>query len=329
MPLTRAKKGPVLKRSKPKTPKRKTNDANYETDDSSKSVILTTPKPNPKTGKQAAGTKENRKTSPQVFHIPSANLKLPKFSSQQIDFWFIQVESLFRNGNVTDDQVKFDYVIASLDPDISYDIRDVIENPPQKDKYVFLKTKLIHRLSARPETRIDRILDPTNLGDRTPSQFLRYLRSESQIRDDRILKSIWKKTLPANIRVTLAGRSADLDELADIADEIFEAENQLAAVTDRPRKLENICGKQENRSGKPENLERDDLAKTVADLVKTVQHLATTSKRAPSRERQTQSSPSGMCFFHSKFGSAARKCNKPCTFQVFPAITQGNESGQQ
>ena len=285
----------------------------------------------PKTGKRTSRATTKPKTRSRddaktktvkivemVQPTPTKTLKLPVFSSREIDFWFIQVEALFRNGNVTNDQAKFDFVIAGLDPDICADIQDVLENPPQVDKYDFLKSRLRKRLSASDEKKIDRILDHTSLGDRTPSQFLRLLRKESRITDDRVLKGIWKKALPANVRLALAGRSQNLDELAEIADEIVDTDDSISAVKRDSRSHHNDRANAKSEPSISKTVET--LAKTMEALAKEVREIKITRKQSPSR---TQAPASGKCYFHETFGAGAKKCRDPCNYKP------ENANGQQ
>lgn len=244
------------------------------------------------------------------------SLKLPPFSAREIDFWFVQVEALFRNGNVTDDQSKFDFVISGLDVNVSSEIQDVLENPPAENKYQHLKTMLKKRLTASDERKIDRLLENAALGDRSPSQFLRFLRKEGKLTDDRVLKGIWKKALPDNVRLALAGRHLPLDELAEIADEIVDTEDTIASLktTAAPRKSTG------NGSGNA-----PDFEKTVLNLAKTMETLARevkTMKERP-RSRSREKGQETVCWYHRKFQEKSTRCQAPCTWK------QGNGAAQQ
>ena len=299
-------------------------------------VVEAVPKKTAKKSTKAAVKRTAARTTPKtVVHYvtmptttssASRSLKLPPFSSRDIDFWFIQVEAQFRTGNVTDDQTKFDYVIAALDPDISADIQDVLESPPDDNKYGFLKLKLRKRLSASEQKKIDLLLDEPQLGDRTPSQFLRFLRKEGRLTDDRILKSIWSKALPANVRLALAGRGHDLDDLAEIADEIVDTHDVISSV-----------GRQEKRrQDVPTTSVKKSLDDVVADLVTSMAQLSrdvASRRRQTSRERPTTAATrtpattaeqATLCFYHATFGDNAKKCKVGCPYKV-----QGNGSGQQ
>ena len=92
--------------------------------------------------------------------------------------WFAQVETQFALSNVKVDATKFNYVTGNLDAKYAAEVRDILtlpENDPGKT-YANLKTQLIGRLSASQDQKTRRLLEHEEIGDRTPSQFLRHLR---------------------------------------------------------------------------------------------------------------------------------------------------------
>ena len=137
---------------------------------------------------------------------PARSLHLPAFQSKDVRFWFLQVEAMFRTHKITDDQSKFDYVITALDVTAAADIADLLENPPDDDMFITLKKALIDRLAVSEAARIKRILSNEQMGDRTPSQHLRHLRSQAGTNfSDAALTSIWLDTLPSDVRLVVAG----------------------------------------------------------------------------------------------------------------------------
>ncbi|VUZ56582.1 unnamed protein product, partial [Hymenolepis diminuta] len=96
----------------------------------------------------------------------------------------------------------------------------------EDNPYDTLKKVVIGRLSDSQEKRVQQLLLQVELGDRTPSQLLRHMRSllgETRV-DDVILRQLWIKRLPANMATCLAinVNRGNLDELAEAADKIQE-----------------------------------------------------------------------------------------------------------
>ncbi|XP_064469742.1 uncharacterized protein LOC135384471 [Ornithodoros turicata] len=108
------------------------------------------------------------------------------------------------------------------------EIRDIVINPPSSNPYDKLKEQLIKRLSESQQQRLRQLLTTEELGDRTPTQFLRrmyqLLGDESSALDESILKELFPQRLPQTVRMILsASASVPLRELSELVDRIMEA----------------------------------------------------------------------------------------------------------
>ena len=152
-------------------------------------------------------------------------VSVPTFQAKDVEFWFLQVEAMFRTGNVTGDQSKFDYVVKALDLSAATDIRELLRNPPDEDMYGALKKALIDRLALSESARIKKILSNEQMGDRTPSQHLRHLQNVAgDSFSETVLLSIWMQALPPDVKLIVAGDAENLalDKLASMADRILD-----------------------------------------------------------------------------------------------------------
>lgn len=257
---------------------------------------------------------------------------LPPFIAKDIKFWFLQVEALFRNGGITADQSKFDHVITALDVTAAADIRDVIEDPPEADMYETIKTKLIERLAISESTRIKDILSNQPMGDRKPSQHLRHLKAQAGAHfSEAALGSLWLETLPADVKLIVAGaKGLPLDQQAEMADNVMD----VAGV----RRLAAIQVDAGTAPARTADAQVASLAKQISALVQKLDSHAsrlaaagmpdgaTRAKqkrsKSPAAPRAASPSPAGapsaagtgVCWYHRKFGDAATKCTKPCTW---------------
>jgi len=113
---------------------------------------------------------------PPVFRVAP---KLPPCWGNNPTLWFAQVESQFRGSGITKESTKFGYVAGALDRRWATEVQDILLNPPTafQRPYTTLKNELIRRLSLSEERRTRQLLNEADLGDRTPPQFLRYLRN--------------------------------------------------------------------------------------------------------------------------------------------------------
>jgi hypothetical protein len=90
--------------------------------------------------------------------------------------WFVQAEEQFTLVSISSKKTIFFYVISQLDHRYAAEVEDIITSPPEQDPYTTLKTKLVRRLSPSREQHIRKLFTLEEMGDRKPSQFLRYLR---------------------------------------------------------------------------------------------------------------------------------------------------------
>ena len=78
--------------------------------------------------------------------VESVALKLPTFWVTSPSAWFAQAEAQFALRNISQDDTKYYYVVASLDSATATRALSVIAQPPQANKYVCLKTFLTSAL---------------------------------------------------------------------------------------------------------------------------------------------------------------------------------------
>ncbi|XP_057339453.1 uncharacterized protein LOC130676958 [Microplitis mediator] len=168
----------------------------------------------------------------------AVNIKAPQFSTENPKLWFAQVEAQFATFQVATERAKFDLVIPLLETRIAAEVQDTIVNPPANTPYSNLKADLIKCVTKSEEARITQLLDRERLGDRTPSQHLRHLRTLVPGIDDAIIKACWFSHMPNEIQVCLEAISdSTLDKLAESADRMVERislKPQVAAATANP-----------------------------------------------------------------------------------------------
>lgn len=254
--------------------------------------------------------------------VTAVAIKLPPYWSSDPQVWFAQVEAQFATRGINNQRTMFDYVIASLSPEVATEIRDLILTPPNADQYTALKEQLIQRTAVSEQRRIQQLLGSEELGDRKPSQFLRRLQQlagDTVRNDGAFLRQLFLQRLPPNVRMVLAsaGDNTQITELANTADRIMEAGTSNIPTVFTP----NIS------AVSPSPLDMTKLQAEITCLKDEIKLLRRSSSDRSSRDRSSRDrsprrrSPSPvadaasvMCWYHQQFGSSAVKCRPPCSY---------------
>ena len=102
----------------------------------------------------------------------AVSLKLPTFWTSQPEVWFTQAEAQFNLRRITSDETKYFYVVAALDQDTATRLIDLIQRPPDTDKYNKLKERLVDTFGLSRRERASRLLHFRPLGDSKPSSLM-------------------------------------------------------------------------------------------------------------------------------------------------------------
>ena len=251
----------------------------------------------------------------------TVQLKLPPYWPSDPQLWFAQVEAQFNTRRITSQATRFDYVIASLAPEVAHEVRDLLLKPPTAHQYDTLKDALIQRTTLSEQRRLQQLFSTEELGDRKPSQLLRRMQQllgDNVIStDSSFMRELFLQRLPSHVRMVLASQSdiTDITKLAQLADKIVEVAapqiNSTRAIT---------------TSTTPEIQQ---LRSEIADLKRIVQAMGKTQIRHRSSSRPSRSphrstrpvspapaennSTDDLCWYHHRYGEDARKCQSPCS----------------
>ncbi|CAI2738545.1 unnamed protein product [Dicrocoelium dendriticum] len=171
------------------------------------------------------------------------------------------------------------------------------------------------------KVRLQQLFRDLQLGDKLPSTLLREMQQllGSSTMDETLLRELWLQRLPENTQAILATvSSVPLTQLADLADRVIERSQPQANAS----KVHAVASQGTSITGLQSTIEA--LQTQVATLSRQVQQL-TMTRRRPSRstspcKRSKSRNRQASCWYHQRFGTAARKCVKPCNY----AEQQGN-----
>lgn len=101
-----------------------------------------------------------------------------------------------------------------------------ISNTNPDDPYTRLKTALIERYTLSESKRVETLISGVDIGDRTPSEFYRYLTTlagSSEVVTDKLITELWMCRLPVMVQATLkVGIKREMQETLTIADNVYD-----------------------------------------------------------------------------------------------------------
>lgn len=193
--------------------------------------------------------------------------------------------------------------MSQLDNKTAEVVEDVIKTPSATNKYEKMKEELIKRLSTSQEQRIKRLLEHEEIGDKTPSQFLRHLRNLAGVTvPDNFLQTLWANRLPSPMQAILATQTgASLEKIAELADKINKTSPALHVA-------------QVSTSSKVGQLR--ELKLSIAELTQQRgrtqnRHVSRSKTRSRNRDINQRREEENQCWYHRRFGEKAKKCTAP------------------
>ncbi len=177
-------------------------------------------------------------TQENADRMMAISLKLPPFWTQQPRIWFVQAEAQLATKRIIADEVKYNYVVAALDQEVATRVLDLIESPPEEDKYDSLKRRLIETYALSEYERAGQILHAPEMGDAKPSELLDkmlgYLGSEKPCF---LFRRIFLERLPDEVRTPLMHMDIkDIRALAQAADRLWESKSNAAFAVQKFKK---------------------------------------------------------------------------------------------
>ena len=196
---------------------------------------------------------------------------LPTYNPD-VHSWFQQVETIFLMLRIKSQRIKVANLMQKLPPDVISRITDALAELPEKTPYDYLKDIILKRTGRSEEERIRDVLQNITIGDRTPAQLLRFMKSQlgSKHVSETVLRTLWMERLPSWVSQIIApmSRSTALDDLADSADLVFERSNNITSV-------------QAPTSESQTTKELRAMKKMMADLQKQLREMKVTRRQRP------------------------------------------------
>lgn len=261
---------------------------------------------------RAQSNSANQNPNPNQDQNPNIQ-NVPNFSVQKISFWpahpaawFRIIENQFTAARIYQESIKFNHVISMLDSQMIENCMDLIENLDAETPYNTFKEGVIARMAESEQSRLQKVLLGTDLGDRKPSELLSKMQSLAgdSVRPE-ALKTLWLQRLPTQVRAILAVSSEELTKLALLGDKILETVNhQSIASTSTNNSVSAISGTSK-------------IEEQISQLTMQFEKFRNNFKQSDrnrSRSRSRYNNNEKICYYHKRFGNNAKKCTKWCKF---------------
>ena len=274
--------------------------------------------------------------------------ELPDFDAQNIEIWIRRVESAFTRAGVRLTKDKFAFLESKLDvklhPRINEFLFEDFDNDPWQDFLSFLREEYGRTLQQRTATLIDGI----RRDGRRPSQLAAILCDKTrEVTVDDIRREHLLRELPNEIRRAIAKESVGLSlkDTAALADHYFDRDGRVLFATPSSsinaiKPSSRVSGSTDSQSssatvsftGAFEDTDDGDVNAIRQSRPRPNQQSGTTPRprkdRSSSRPPRAGNAPpahrsqdrparspidaNGNCFYHSRFGNKANKCEPGC-----------------
>ena len=164
-------------------------------------------------------------------NVYATALQLPSFWVEDPDSWFTHVEAQFAIKKITQNETKYSYIIAKMEPAALRRIKDITKAGPVEGAYEKIKKRLCTVFDLTDQERARQMFEHQGLGDQKPSELMAHFLSLTEGKDiEFVVKQLFLRNLPQEIRCTLANEPGTPIELATKADGIWATVNQTASV---------------------------------------------------------------------------------------------------
>lgn len=289
-------------------------------------------------------------------------MDIPCFISADPAFWFTLIESIFESKQVNNVRDKINAILLALPNHLQLEAKTILlkfhqlaadDAAGKQEAYDELKQKLITLTSIPEELKLQELLDNAQIGTRTPSQFLNYIRNlqgDAGDRNNKFLRTIFVRNLPTDVRnIIISQKYNNLDDMAATADLIWKKPNsQIFSMYDEGNSSsqpsdENALVQHIARMKNSHDEETKEFKLALTKLSKQLDYMQSefshsirtlrsemdsihntlksqgSSQAYPQRSNMatgkwTQQDSNTWCYFHQKFGDAAFRCSQPCSF---------------
>ena len=217
-----------------------------------------------------------------------ATVQLPSFDKIKPNAWFVVADANFALRKVTDSTTRYYYVLSKLDATTLRKLSAFLNCPRGDDPYNEIKRQLCKAFEPSREQKLDALLATSSMGDERPMEFgLKLQRLLGESTTDDILKRIFLRSAPPAIATSIKPfRKAKFEELLEAAEDAWATEVAPAGTSMATVAAVSAPGAAQHRGARGGR----QRGGRTSGLPRMVQ----------------------LCYFHHKFGDAAKRCAPAC-----------------
>ena len=274
-------------------------------------AALATPLPRTRPSSPAADT------PPRI----SDTFKLPTFWPKEPVIYFQQIEVLFDQHRVVGSVSRYRCLVLALSQEVVTPHRRFLQTitAATPNPYELLKTRLLQTYAPTDTALLTQLLAAVELGDRRPMDMMKTMLSQLPPDEPagKLFLALYLQRLPAPLRERVAAKHfTDPQQLAEYADTLWEAQTRplvTAAVLPAAQPSPVPSQRRGRSRGRSSSRPRSD-------------------SRSPRRRFSPNPPPASattapaayICYYHERFGAAARNCRPPCAWPENSGAAGGN-----
>ena len=256
--------------------------------------------------------------------------EIPAFDKKQIDHWIRRTENAFIRALCTTPREKFAFLETKFPVDFDPRINEFLWGDPTEAKWAEFLAYLRSEYGTTKQQRAAIILDGFKRDGRKPSQYVALLEEKTKDIDlNDVRKEMLLREMPTDVQRMLQERfeGLTLKEAAKAADAYFDQDGKL-----RQKQTTTVNAVHETSSDftTPFSDESEDINAINRRFPNQRPRGSGNFQRggrgrfqrgggnhAPPKQQATQQKPTinenGLCFFHTEYGSKAKKCEVGCS----------------
>lgn len=252
-------------------------------------------------------------------------IPLPAMEDGNVESYFMSLDFWFAASGVSDDNRKYNTVMAQVPTKKLMELRSVIDALPNLNRYAYIKRCLIEHFADSQQRRLQRVLSDMPLGDWKPSKLFHEMsRTANGTLSEAVLLDLWATRLPSHAQAAVAASQGTAAERMRIADAVTESMSmRTTSNVDLVAASAGSAGPSCATSNLWPGLDaiRNEVAVMFREFTDRSRQTDRSNNRSgnrnrsQSRKRRDSIDEFEHCWYHRRFGSKAQSCLKPCSYK--------------